>query len=473
MCADNRCLTVVAMCFDCSTVYASTISRVMLANVVIDGGNIWWPLLRCGCSKTIHKLACPQLIIEAKLTQKFVTRPSSEPRSGASYDVPGIMSTHIIANIPVLSYPSDSESADPPAQTTPQISPPPRVYGPFRVWRALSKGASATAMGAEDITSNRLICLKVFRKDRLKHDYTEEVLVNELEVYKRLASSRPRPESMFLMGLELTFQTKDAICFAMDLMVCDLNTCIRTQSIYCSQNACRWTVQLAHGINALHEMGIIHRDIKPGNILIDTRQNIRIADFGLSYLHEGPLEPQGAYTADVAGTEGYMAPEIMDNKDCPDLMNYGAPVDWWALGCVVFELLSEGQQTLFDTEEDYEHYVSWRSGPTMTYTDFPAFKDLPEKIVHLMAGLLDPVPSERYGFQEVADHRSFLVEDGASVFVDPYSRALRREAKPDFLPDLRRGKEIYTAEIWDRLPSSEHPRVANVDWIKPPCPSPS
>ncbi|KAG1752895.1 kinase-like domain-containing protein [Suillus lakei] len=367
------------------------------------------------------------------------------------------------------------ESANPPAQnhvftfkcasaaevSTPRISPLPCVCGPFRVWRTLSKGGFAMAMGAEDIASNRLICLKVFRKDRLRHNSTKEDLLNELEVYKRLASSRAHPASIFLMELELSFQTKDAICFAMDLMACDLNTCMRDRSVYCSKNAGRWTVQLAHGINALHEMGIIHCDIKPKNILIDIRQNLRITDFGLSYLHEGPLEPQRAYTADFVGTDGYRAPEILSNKDCPGFRKYGAPVDWWALGCVVFELVSEGHQVLFDREEDLQDYIFWRCRLHRGCSDFPAFKGLPKKMVNLMAGLLDPVSSERYGFQKVADHLSF--------FVDPYSRALRRQEKPGMLPDLRCGQDPWTAEIWDRLPSSEYPRVANVDWIKPPC----
>ncbi|KAG1737219.1 kinase-like domain-containing protein [Suillus lakei] len=427
----------------------------------------------------------------SKVTQTLIApSSSSEHDSGASSDAPIIMSfpikgsvLHLLANLSVCSYPSDSESIDPPAQncvftfsheriteaSIPRISPLPCVYGPFRVWRVLSKGGFATAMGAEDITSNRLICLKAFRKDRLKLKHTEGVLFNELDVYKHLASSSPRPASMFLMGLEMAFQTTEAICFAMDLMACDLNTCMRARPEYCSKNARRWTVQVAHGINALHEMGIIHRDIKPGNILIDTRQNVRVTDFGLSYLHKGPLEPQGAYTVDVVGTKGYTAPEILYNKTSPGFMMYGAAVDWWALGCVVFELLSEGHQGLFDTEEDFWDFVCLRSTPGMTYSDFPAFKGLPYDAVSLIGGLLDPAPFRRYVFQQLADHPCFSDESGASVFVDPYSHALRRKEKPHILPDLRRGRETHTAQIWDPNASWEDPaRVANVDWIKKP-----
>jgi hypothetical protein len=70
-------------------------------------------------------------------------------------------------------------------------------------------------MGAHDIVSNRVLCLKVFKKDRLKNNFSEEILLNELAVYKRIASSTACPAASFIMGLELSFQTKDNICFAM------------------------------------------------------------------------------------------------------------------------------------------------------------------------------------------------------------------------------------------------------------------
>ncbi|KAG1739051.1 kinase-like domain-containing protein [Suillus lakei] len=457
---------------------------------MIDGGIIWSPLLRCGCLKTTHKLARPQLIIEAKVTQKVVTPPSSE-FYGASSDAPGTISIPINISISDLysdqsvhPYPSDAKS-DPPASNdlftftpsgtaeapTPQISPLPSVYGSFRVWCLLAEGVSAMAMGAEDIASNRLICLKVFRKDRLKYGSTEKVLLNELEVYKRLASSTPCPAGTFVMGLEKSFQTEDEICFAMELMASDLHNYMMYRSAYCLDHACRWTAQLALGINALHELGIIHRDIKAENILIDIRENVRIADFGLSYVNadKGPLEPQRAYAAGVVGTMHCMAPEILHSRANPASMKYGAPVDWWALGCVVYELVSKRHQALFVSEDEIMYYVSWRSSSDTTYNQFPAFEGFPQNTADLITGLLEPDPFLRYRFREVTDHEYFLHECGASEFSDACSRALHRQELPDLLPDLRFGRETHTAAIWDPLPSSEYPRVANVDWIKPPC----
>ncbi|KAG2344046.1 kinase-like protein [Suillus weaverae] len=357
----------------------------------------------------------------------------------------------LYSDIPGLLHPSDSESVR-------------DSYGPFRVWDVLGKGGSATAVAAQDLASNRLLCLKVFQKDRLDRS-TEEVLLNELEVYKRLASSMPCPATRFVMELEMSFQTKDRICFAMELMASDLHTYMMYYPAYCFHHARRWTAQIALGINALHEIGILHRDIKAENILIDVRENARIADFGLSYLNkdEGPLKRQQGYTAGAVGTIHCMAPEILHNRSNSGFMKYGVPVDWWALGCVIYELVSRNHETLFNTEDDILFYVSWCSGGDRTSKQFPIFENFSENIADLISGLLEPVPSSRYGFREVTAHKSFLLAPGTSEFSDAYSRALEREKLPDSLPDLQYGRET----LWFTLPSWVEPRVPNVDWIKP------
>jgi serine/threonine protein kinase len=105
----------------------------------------------------------------------------------------------------------------------------------------------------------------------------------------------------------------------------------------------------ALGINALHDLGIIHRDIKAENILIDIRENARIGDFGLSHLEADarPLNRQGAYSTSVMGTLHCMAPDILLNISIPSYMKYGPPVDWWSLGCVVFRLVSPDHKARF------------------------------------------------------------------------------------------------------------------------------
>ncbi|KAG1771516.1 kinase-like domain-containing protein, partial [Suillus occidentalis] len=151
------------------------------------------------------------------------------------------------------------------------------------------------------------------------------------------------------MGLELSFQTKDHICFAMDLMASDLYNYMAHHGSDCYLHACRWTAQIALGINTLHEIGIIHRDIKAGNILINARENMRISDFGLSYLYkdQGPLDCHLVYTSIGVGTICCMAPEVLHNRSDLSPVKYGTPADWWSFGCVIYELVSRMHKARF------------------------------------------------------------------------------------------------------------------------------
>ncbi|KAG1797535.1 kinase-like domain-containing protein, partial [Suillus variegatus] len=154
------------------------------------------------------------------------------------------------------------------------------------------------------------------------------------------------------MGLELSFQTKNDICFAMDLMAGDLSKYMKDRSSDCSKHALRWAAQIVRGCprdSHLHEIGIMHRDIKAENILIDIRENVRVADYGLCYVHEdkSPLDRGRVYTTSAVGTTYCMAPEVLRNVLDPNSVEYGIPVDWWSFGCVVYQLFSENHKARF------------------------------------------------------------------------------------------------------------------------------
>lgn len=106
----------------------------------------------------------------------------------------------------------------------------------------------------------------------------------------------------------------------------------------------------ALGIDALHKMGIIHRDIKPENVFVTPgTYNVRIGDFtnawvapledGTGSYVEGhvesdtPLDWWKVYSRQLIGTREYLAPEMKAREW------YGVMVDWWALGCVAYDLL--------------------------------------------------------------------------------------------------------------------------------------
>lgn len=87
-----------------------------------------------------------------------------------------------------------------------------------------------------------------------------------------------------------------------------------------------YAAQIACGLEDLHAEGIIYRDLKPENCLLDDNGNIRISDLGLAERVKQDQRVKGR-----VGTVGYMAPEVVKNE------KYGFGVDWWGLGkCFIY-----------------------------------------------------------------------------------------------------------------------------------------
>ncbi|KAG8373440.1 hypothetical protein BUALT_Bualt11G0024500 [Buddleja alternifolia] len=92
------------------------------------------------------------------------------------------------------------------------------------------------------------------------------------------------------------------------------------------------TRSLLLGLSFIHNLGYIHRDINPSNILIDSKGNAKIADFGLAKKYRKKSEKKRS--KGCIGTILYMAPEIIEKEV------YEPPVDIWALGCTVVEMIT-------------------------------------------------------------------------------------------------------------------------------------
>ena len=105
--------------------------------------------------------------------------------------------------------------------------------------------------------------------------------------------------------------------------------------------------QIAKGLEAAHDKGVVHRDIKPGNVMLDDKGHVTVMDFGLALLTEGSKLTQLDTTV---GTVAYMSPEQAQG------MNVDHRTDVWALGCVVYEMVRGERpfQGLYDQALLYE-----------------------------------------------------------------------------------------------------------------------
>lgn len=103
-------------------------------------------------------------------------------------------------------------------------------------------------------------------------------------------------------------------------------------NVFLEEHVAFYTAEMALGIKHLHLLGIVYRDLKPENCLLDTSGHLVLTDFGLSKaIEEGETEVE---CRSIIGTPEYMAPEILKGE------TYDYPVDWWLLGCVIYDMMT-------------------------------------------------------------------------------------------------------------------------------------
>ncbi|PFH50851.1 hypothetical protein AMATHDRAFT_60342 [Amanita thiersii Skay4041] len=409
-------------------------------------------LKNVGESSASDTLDCPTPSATSSLTlsESLLQSPRSRPRSANWVNVSDSLCTESTLEADILSLETLSLSPTKPPKEVLDVSSAvipdyertesggSMPFGSYTCVGFLGEGGYGTGLAVREKRcqeshnkepKRRLMCFKVFVKAEVLENNQLLGVQRELLAYKVLASVDGMVRSAFLMELDGVLEDVHRLYFGMELMKCDLLTLMSRGETQIRDNRKRWIAQIAVGLDALHAVGIVHRDIKPENLLIDYQDNIRIADFGSAYVspERSRLDTAGEYSVELLGTWPYIAPEVVDNKGKSrreKRRKHGPAVDYWALGCIVFELESPGFLELFETELDLDLYRRWHTFDCSA--NFIANSRFPSDVEDLVLGLVHLDPSLRYTIEDLRWHPYFEREDGTTEFDNIEIRALKR-----------------------------------------------
>ena len=192
----------------------------------------------------------------------------------------------------------------------------------YRVERVLGRGGMGVVYLAADLRLRRTVALKLLAPPLSADEGFRKRFLTE----SKLAASLDHP---CVVPIYEAGEADGQLFIAMRFVEGhDLKALLRVGPLTV-ERAVRLCAQVADGLDFAHEQGLVHRDVKPGNVLLDRRDHVYLADFGLTKRLEDPATDDPR----LVGTLGYMAPEQL-RGDAVD-----GRADQYALGCVLYECL--------------------------------------------------------------------------------------------------------------------------------------
>uniref|UniRef100_A0A8D8QP97 protein kinase C n=1 Tax=Cacopsylla melanoneura TaxID=428564 RepID=A0A8D8QP97_9HEMI len=305
----------------------------------------------------------------------------------------------------------------------------------FQLLKVLGKGSFGKVFLSELKGTDYYYAVKCLKKDVVLEDDDVECTLIERKV---LALGTKHP---YLCHLFCTFQTESHLFFVMEyLNGGDLMFHIQQSGRFEESRAKFYAAEIVSGLRFLHKKGIVYRDLKLDNILLDYEGHVRIADFGMC-----KLQIYLDKTTDTfCGTPDYMAPEIIKG------LKYNQCVDWWSFGILLYEM-HVGQSPFSGCDEDELFWSICNERPR-----FPQFLSVEAK--NILVLLLDKDTTKRLG--------STQCNSGDDVVAHEYFRRLdwqaleQRELEPPFRPKVLHALDV---KYFDTSFTAERPRLTPID----------
>ena len=231
---------------------------------------------------------------------------------------------------------------EPPGESTPPLKPTkksgkrfdiPKTLGDYELLEELGRGGMGIVYRARQVSVNRLVALKVIRPDRLG-SMTQVTKRKTIERFRNEAEAAARINHDNLVTVYEVGSDADCHYFSMRYVEGSSLSEKTRESPADNRQAAEWIEPICRAVDAVHRNGILHRDLKPQNILLEAATGrTLLADFGLAKLAED--DAHMTQTGDAIGTPSYMSPEQFE-----DASSVGIGTDIYALGATLYCLLS-------------------------------------------------------------------------------------------------------------------------------------
>lgn len=263
----------------------------------------------------------------------------------------------------------------------------------------MGKGAFGKVLLVKKQDTQRLYAMKVLNKEMLVQSRAVANTLTEKELLKRF--DHPN-----IVSLKYCFQTSTHLYMVLDYISGgELFYHLGEIGNFSESRARFYASQIILAIGFLHEHGIIYRDLKPENLLLDMNGDICLCDFGLAK----EIYQSNDVTHTFCGSLEYMAPEVLKGE------GYGRAVDWWSLGTIIYELLT-GLPPFYS--ENPVHMQDKILNAPLILPDHltPAAKDLLTRLLHrnphyrLGGGSTDAAELRNHPFFQQTDWLNMLLK---------------------------------------------------------------
>ncbi|XP_078464601.1 protein kinase C epsilon type-like [Lampetra planeri] len=365
-------------------------------------------------------------------SRPILTSPGEEACTGAKELESGVKKA--------LSFeaPSEGKAAENGEGAPPTTNRLCRRYGldDFSFIKVLGKGSFGKVMLGELKGTDEVFAVKVLKKDSIIQDDDVDCTITEKRI---LALARKHP---YLTQLFCSFQTRDRLFFVMEYVNGgDLMFQIQRSRKFDEPRSRFYGAEVTSALMFLHRHGVIYRDLKLDNILLDADGHCKLADFGMC--KEGILN--GITTSTFCGTPDYIAPEILQELD------YGPSVDWWALGVLMYEMMAG--QPPFEADNEDDLFESILHDDVL----YPVW--LSKEAVSILRDFMTKNPNKRLGCvvtqggEEAIKRHSFFRE------ID-WDLLEQRKIRPPFKPRIKTKRDVNN---FDQDFTREEPLLTPVD----------